>query len=65
MLPEITASLVFGWFLLHVLHNNRLAAVIAGGIFMALAAVLMQRVIDPGAEVIEEAVPLPADAAVS
>jgi hypothetical protein len=51
--------------MLHVLHNNRLAAVIAGGIFMALAAVLMQRVIDPGAEVIEEAVPLPADAAVS
>ena len=65
VLPEITASLVFGWFMLHVLDNNRLAAVISGGIFMALAAVLMQRVIDPGAEVIEEAVPLPADAAVS
>ena len=65
VLPEITASLVFGWFMLHVLHNNRLAAVIAGGIFMVLAAVLMQRVIDPGAEVMEEAVPLPADATVS
>jgi hypothetical protein len=29
---------------------------------MALAALLMQRVVDPGAEVIEEAVPLPGDA---
>jgi hypothetical protein len=32
------------------LHNNRLAAVIAGGVFMALAALLMQRVNDPGDE---------------
>jgi len=49
-LPEIIASSCFGWVMLHVLHNNRLAAVIAGGAFMALAAILMQRVIDPGAE---------------
>ena len=62
--PEIIASVGFGWVMLHVLHNNRLAAVIAGGIFMALAALLMRRVVDPGAEVIEEAVPLPADAEV-
>jgi maltose/moltooligosaccharide transporter len=62
--PEIIASVGFGWIMLHVLHNNRLAAVIAGGVFMALAALLMQRVVDPGEEVIAEAVPLPADAEV-
>ena len=50
VLPEILASVCFGWVMNHVLHNNRLAAVIAGGVFMALAAVLMQRVVDPGAE---------------
>ena len=64
VLPEIIASLGFGWVMNHLLHNNRLAAVIAGGVFMALAAVLMQRVVDPGAEVIEEAAPLPAGAEV-
>jgi maltose/moltooligosaccharide transporter len=63
VLPEILASLGFGWVMNHLLNNNRLAAVIAGGVFMALAAVLMQRVVDPGAELIEEAAPLPADAA--
>jgi maltose/moltooligosaccharide transporter len=31
----------------HLLNNNRLAAVIAGGVFMAIAALLMQRVTDP------------------
>jgi maltose/moltooligosaccharide transporter len=50
VLPEIIASLFFGWVMLHLLHNNRLAAVIAGGVFMILAAVLMQRVVDPGSE---------------
>jgi maltose/moltooligosaccharide transporter len=64
VLPEIIASLGFGWVMNHVLNNNRLAAVVSGGAFMALAALLMQRVIDPGAEVIAEAVPLPADAEV-
>ncbi len=64
VLPEIIASLGFGWVMNHLLNNNRLAAVIAGGVFMALAAVLMQRVVDPGAELIEEAAPLPAGAEV-
>ncbi len=59
VLPEIIASLFFGWVMLHLLHNNRLAAVVAGGVFMALAAVLMQRVVDPGAVPVETAVPLP------
>ena len=50
MIPEIVASLFFGWIMLHLLHNNRLAAVIAWGVFMAIAALLMQRVNDPGDE---------------
>ena len=56
VLPEIIASLGFGWVMNHLLHNNRLAAVIAGGVFMAIAAVLMQRVVDPGAERVEVAI---------
>jgi maltose/moltooligosaccharide transporter len=48
VLPEIIASLAFGWIMSHLLHNNRLAAVVSGGVFMILAAVLMQRVEDPG-----------------
>ena len=32
-IPEIIASLFFGWVMLHLLHNNRLAAVVAGGCF--------------------------------
>jgi len=63
-LPEIVASTCFGWIMNHLLKNNRLAAVLAGGVFMALAALLMQRVVDPGAEVLVEAAPLPADAEV-
>lgn len=47
VIPEITASLLFGWVMAHLLNNNRLAAVVAGGIFMVLAAALTQRVADP------------------
>jgi len=50
VIPEIVASLGFGWVMLHVLDNDRLAAVVAGGVFLALAALLMQRVEDPVAE---------------
>jgi maltose/moltooligosaccharide transporter len=46
VLPEITASLFFGWVMNHLLDNNRLYAVVAGGVFMVLAAILMQRVHD-------------------
>jgi len=49
-IPEITASLLFGWVMLHLLHNNRLAAVLAGGFFLILAAVLMKRVVDVALE---------------
>ncbi len=45
--PEILASLFFGWLMIHVLGNNRIYAVIAGGVFLLGAAVLMQRVKDP------------------
>jgi len=48
--PEIIASLFFGWVMNHLLHNNRLIAVVAGGCFMLVAALLMQGVFDPGEE---------------
>ena len=47
--PEIVASLGFGWVMAHVLGNNRLLAVVAGGVFFVVAAALMQRVRDAGA----------------
>jgi maltose/moltooligosaccharide transporter len=46
VIPEIIASLGFGWVMNHLLHNNRLSAVVAGGIFFLLAAMLTQRVED-------------------
>lgn len=46
VIPEITASLFFGWVMAHVLNNNRLTAVVAGGIFFLIAAVLTNRVDD-------------------
>lgn len=44
VIPEIIASLVLGFVMQYVLNNNRLAAVVMGGICMAIAALLMQRV---------------------
>jgi maltose/moltooligosaccharide transporter len=44
VIPEIIASLGFGWVMNHVLNNNRMAAVVAGGAFMAIAAILVLRV---------------------
>jgi maltose/moltooligosaccharide transporter len=46
VIPEITASLFFGWVMAHVLNNNRLSAVVAGGAFFLLAAALTPRVED-------------------
>ena len=51
--PEIIASLFFGWVMNHMLRNNRLTAVVAGGCFMLIAALLMQRVVDPAEEKIK------------
>jgi maltose/moltooligosaccharide transporter len=45
--PEILASLFFGWVMIHLLGNNSIYAIIAGGVFLVIAAVLMQRVRDP------------------
>lgn len=50
VIPEILASLCFGWVMAHLLKNNRLAAVVAGGVFMILAALLMQLVHDEAGE---------------
>jgi maltose/moltooligosaccharide transporter len=46
VLPEIIASLGFGWVMNHALHNNRLSAIVAGGIFLIAAALLAARVDD-------------------
>lgn len=46
VLPEIMASLFFGWVVDHVLRNNRSAAVAVGGVFLLVAAVLMARVVE-------------------
>jgi maltose/moltooligosaccharide transporter len=46
--PEIIASLGFGWVMVHLLHENRLAAVVAGGVFFIVAALLTLRVDDVG-----------------
>ena len=54
VIPEILASVFFGWIMNHLLHNNRLAAVVAGGVFLLLAAGLMQRVTDRGEQAVTE-----------
>jgi maltose/moltooligosaccharide transporter len=46
VLPEVVASLGLGWVMANLLNENRLAAVVAGGGFMAIAALLTQRVQD-------------------
>ena len=48
VIPEIVAALGFGWVMSHWLGNDRMAAVVAGGFFLALAALLVLRVNDRG-----------------
>lgn len=50
VIPEIVASLGFGWVMNTFLDNNRMAAVVAGGVFMAIAALLVLRVAEPREE---------------
>jgi maltose/moltooligosaccharide transporter len=50
VIPESLASLFFGWVMSHLLNNNRMAAVIAGGVFMMVAALLVLRVTEPVAD---------------
>jgi maltose/moltooligosaccharide transporter len=40
VLPEIIASLGFGWIMKNILHNDRLAAVQIGGVLMIIAALI-------------------------
>ncbi len=40
VLPEIVASLGFGWLMKNVLHNDRLAAVEIGGVMIIIAALI-------------------------
>ncbi len=44
VLPEIAATLFFGWIMNNLLDNNRLAAVLIGGALLALAAVFCLRI---------------------
>jgi len=55
VIPEILASLLFGWVMNNLLNNNRILAVGGGGVFMIAAAILMQRVHDPSEEKVREA----------
>ena len=40
VLPEIIAALSFGWIMEHWLHNNRLSAVMLGGVLLGFAGLL-------------------------
>jgi maltose/moltooligosaccharide transporter len=44
VIPEILSSLVFGWIMANLLGNDRMKALIVGGLCFLLAAVLTQRV---------------------
>ena len=46
VIPEIVAALGFGWVMSNFLNNDRMAAVTAGGISLAIAALLVTRVTD-------------------
>ena len=50
VLPEIIASLFFGWIMQHLLNNDRMLAVQIGGILMILAGILCYLVVkdNPG-----------------
>ncbi len=41
VIPEIFASLFFGWVMLHLLDNNKILAVMLGGCSMVIAGLLM------------------------
>lgn len=46
VIPEIVAALGFGWVMTHVLHNDSVLAVVAGGVSLLVAAALVLRVED-------------------
>ncbi len=51
VVPEVIASLGLGWVVNHWLGDSRLGAVVLGGGFLLIAAIVMQRVQDPVAAV--------------
>ncbi|MBK7037260.1 MAG: SLC45 family MFS transporter [Bacteroidetes bacterium] len=44
VLPEIIASLFFGWIMTNVLNDNRMSAVMLGGVLMLFAAIFSLRI---------------------
>nr|MBP9221960.1 hypothetical protein [Chitinophagales bacterium] len=44
VLPEIIASLFFGWIMTNVLDDNRMSAVMLGGVLMLFAAIFSLRI---------------------
>jgi maltose/moltooligosaccharide transporter len=60
VLPEISASLGFGWIMEHLLHNQRMAALVVGGCCFILAAILTQRIQEPHAQESDALVPVAA-----
>ena len=44
VIPEILSSLVFGWIMANLLNNDRMKALLIGGVCFTVAAILMQRV---------------------
>jgi maltose/moltooligosaccharide transporter len=44
VLPEILSSLAFGWIMNHLLGNNRMSALMVGGVCFIVAALLTQRI---------------------
>jgi maltose/moltooligosaccharide transporter len=44
VIPEILSALFFGWVMAHLLGNDRMKAVVVGGVCFVIAALLTQRV---------------------
>ncbi|HWB28215.1 MAG TPA: MFS transporter [Chitinophagaceae bacterium] len=55
VLPEIIASLFFGWIMQHWLNNDRMLAVEMGGIMMILAGALCYFIVKDSKDVLPEA----------
>ena len=44
VIPEILSSVFFGWIMANLLGNDRMKAIVVGGVCFLIAALLMQRV---------------------
>jgi maltose/moltooligosaccharide transporter len=54
VIPEILSALVLGWFMKNVFNNNYMDAIIMGGIFMFIAAAVVQTLRKYEREAIQE-----------